>query len=56
MANDIKVQKTVFNSTEFNRVVNRNFTTFTQPVIEEDPDTVEELFRLYEKSNAVTLV
>lgn len=49
MANDIKVQKTVFNNTEFNRVVNRNFTTFTQPVIEEDPDTVEELFRLYEK-------
>lgn len=49
MANDIKIQKTVFNATEFNKVVNNSFTTFTQPVQEEDTDTVEELFRLYEK-------
>lgn len=49
MANDINIQKTVFNSTEFGRIVNRNFTTFTQPIPEEDTDTVDELFRLYEK-------
>lgn len=47
--NDIKIQKTVFNATEFNRVVNRSFSTFTQPVAEEDADTIENFFRLYEK-------
>jgi hypothetical protein len=49
MDNDVQIQKTVFNSTEFGKVVNRNFSTFTQPVPEEDTDTVDELFRLYEK-------
>jgi hypothetical protein len=49
MANDIQIQKTVFNSTEFGKIVNRNFSTFTQPVPEEDTDTVDEFFRLYEK-------
>jgi hypothetical protein len=49
MGNDIKIQKTVYNATEFNKVVNRSFTTFTQPTVEEDTDTVDELFRLYEK-------
>ncbi len=47
--NDIKIQKTVFNATEFNRVVDRSFSTFTQPVVEEDTDTVENFFRLYDK-------
>jgi len=49
MGNDIKIQKTVYNATEFNKVVDRSFTTFTQPTVEEDTDTVDELFRLYEK-------
>ena len=49
MANDIQIQKTVFSATEFNKVVDNTFKTFTQPVPEEDPDTPEELFRLYEK-------
>jgi hypothetical protein len=49
MANDIQIQKTVFNTTEFNKVVNSSFTTFTQPVPAEDTDTPQELFRLYEK-------
>jgi hypothetical protein len=49
MANDINIQKTVFSSTEFNKVIDNNFKTFTQPVPEEDTDTPEELFRLYEK-------
>jgi hypothetical protein len=46
---DIQIQKTVFNATEFNRVVDRSFSTFTQPVVEEDTDTVENFFRLYDK-------
>ena len=49
MANDINIQKTVFSTVKFNKVVDNTFKTFTQPVLEEDPDTPEELFRLYEK-------
>jgi len=49
MANDINLQKTVFSSTEFNKVIDSTFKTFTQPVPAEDTDTPEELFRLYEK-------
>jgi hypothetical protein len=49
MGNDIQIQKTVFNAAEFNKVVDRSFSTFTQPVAEEDVDTVENFFRLYEK-------
>jgi hypothetical protein len=49
MANDIEIKKTVFDTTEFNKVVDTTFKTFTQPVTAEDTDTPEELFRLYEK-------
>jgi hypothetical protein len=49
MDNDVKIQKTVYNSVEFDKVVDRSFNTFVQPVAEEDPDTVDEFFRLYEK-------
>ena len=49
MGNDISIIKTVFDTTEFNKVVDTSFKTFTQPVPAEDLDTPEELFRLYEK-------
>ena len=49
MDNNIQVLKTVFNTDKFNKVVDTSFKTFTQPVPEEDLDTPEELFRLYEK-------
>ena len=49
MANNIELKKTVFSTTEFNRVVSTAFETFTQPIPEEDTDTPDELFRLYEK-------
>jgi len=49
MANDISIQKTVFSTTDFNKVVDNSFKTFIQPVPAQDPDTPEELFRLYEK-------
>lgn len=49
MANDVNIQKTVFSATEFTKVVDTTFKTFTQPVPAEDTDTVEEFFRLYEK-------
>jgi hypothetical protein len=49
MANSIEIKKTVFNAEQFDKVVDRTFSTFTQPVAEGDLDTPEELFRLYEK-------
>ena len=49
MANTVEIKKTVFNTEQFNRVVDRTFNTFTQPTTQEDLDTPEELFRLYEK-------
>lgn len=49
MANDINIQKTVYSTTEFGKVVDTTFKTFTQPVPAQDPDTPDELFRLYEK-------
>ena len=49
MANDIQLQKTVFGKVDFSKVVDTSFKTFIQPIPEEDPDTPEELFRLYDK-------
>jgi hypothetical protein len=49
MDSNVRVVKTVFNTDKFNKVVDTSFKTFTQPVPEEDTDTPEELFRLYEK-------
>jgi hypothetical protein len=49
MAKEVTIQKTVFSTVDFNKVINSTFSTFTQPVPEEDRDTPEELFRLYEK-------
>lgn len=49
MANDIQIVRTAFNTTEFGKVVDTSFNTFTQPVVQENLDTVEEFFRLYNK-------
>jgi len=49
MDSNIQIVKTVFSTDKFNKVVDTTFKTFTQPVPEEDTDTPEELFRLYEK-------
>lgn len=49
MANDLQIQKTVFSTVDFGKVVDSTFKTFTQPVPQDDPDTPEEFFRLYEK-------
>jgi hypothetical protein len=48
MAN-IRVKKTVYNKNEFEKVVDTSFNTFTDDIEEQDKDTVEELFRLYDK-------
>lgn len=49
MANEIRLKKDVFNSEKYNKVIDRSFNEFVDPTPEQDTDTVEELFRLYEK-------
>jgi len=48
MAN-ITVKKTVFKKDDFVKAVDTTFSTYVEPVVEVDNDTVEELFRLYNK-------
>jgi hypothetical protein len=45
----IRIQKDSYNSNQFSTIVDREFKTFIKPAIEIDTDTVEELFRLYDK-------
>lgn len=49
MANDIRIQKTVLNKEEFDKVIDSSFSSFVDPIAEVDTDTIEELFRLYGK-------
>lgn len=45
----VNTQKTVTSKADFDKVVDSSFKFFVGPTEEEDNDTVEELFRLYEK-------
>lgn len=47
MANEIKIQKTVFDKEQFKKVVNNEFTTFVQPAEEDTGVTVAEFFENY---------
>jgi len=49
MANEVRVIKTVYNKKDFDKVIDRSFKTYAQPVEEVDEPTVEELFTLYDK-------
>jgi len=49
MVEEVKLQKTVYDPIKFPKVVDTSFKTFAKPVPAEDTDTVEELFRLYNK-------
>lgn len=49
MANEIQLKKTVIRKDNLENVVDTSFNYFAKPVVQEDPDTVEELFRLYSK-------
>lgn len=49
MAEEVRLVKTVLDRTKFNTVVDTSFKTFTKTTPIQDTDTVEELFRLYEK-------
>jgi hypothetical protein len=45
----INIIKSAYRTNEIDRVVDKEFKTFTKPVEEVDTDTIEELFRLYDK-------
>ena len=49
MAEKVKLQKTLQDKQDFNTVISKEFNTFVQPSDEIDTDTVNELFRLYDK-------
>lgn len=50
MANQkVQIRKTVYDNAGLSKIVDREFKAFAEPVPEQDPDTVEELFRLYDK-------
>lgn len=49
MAEKIELRNSTVNLNEFQQVVDTSFKYFTKPVEQQDPDTVEELFRLYRK-------
>lgn len=50
MARDrIQIRKDSYKSDQFNNLVDREFKTYTKPKEEIDNDTVEEVFRLYDK-------
>ena len=53
MAKRVEIKKTVFNKKTFKEVIDTRFKEFKElpPVV--DPDTVEELFRLYDKLYAL---
>ena len=56
MGKTVKITKTVFNSEEYSDVIDRQFKIFKQPEPIVDTDTVEELFRLYEKFYALIAI
>ena len=45
----VRIQKESYRSDQFNNLVDREFKTFVKPELVVDTDTVEELFRLYNK-------
>jgi len=49
MAEQVQLKQRTVNSQEFNKVVDTSFNYFTQPEVVADPDTIDELFRLYDK-------
>jgi len=49
MASEIRIQKNVFNKKQFDRVIDRSFSTFAQPEIVDEETTIAEFFDLYEK-------
>lgn len=48
MANEVKITKTVYNKTQFDKVVDRTFKTYNQPTEQDQGPTIEQFFLDYE--------
>lgn len=49
MANEIKIQKKVYDKQKFDKVIDRTFKTYAQPPAVEEEPTIEEFFALYDQ-------
>lgn len=49
MAERVELKQTLLTNSKFKEIVDPSFKYFTEPSPVQDPDTVEELFRLYNK-------
>lgn len=49
MDKNVRLSRTVKEKDDLSKIISSAFTTFIQPENLPDPDTVEELFRLYDK-------
>ena len=50
MANQkVQIKKTVYSSAGLSKIVDREFKAFADPAPAQDTDTLDELFRLYDK-------
>ena len=49
MGRKVDIKRTVFEKESYKQVIDRKFKFFKEPEPLIDPDTVEELFRLYDK-------
>tara|TARA_B100001113_G_C21106568_1_gene621138 strand:- start:719 stop:1063 length:345 start_codon:yes stop_codon:yes gene_type:complete len=47
MANEVKIQKKVYDPTTFNKVIDRSFKTYAQPPDPVTEPTVDDFFKLY---------
>ena len=45
----IQIQVQSYRRDQIQTALDTEFTTFVDPILESDPDTIEELFRLYDK-------
>jgi len=53
MAKKVEIKKTVFDKKEYRGIIDSKFKFFREPEPVVDPDTIEELFRLYDKLYAL---
>lgn len=49
MASEVKIEKKVYTKDQFDKVVDRSFKTYAQPVPVEEQPTVEDFFVLYDQ-------
>ena len=49
MANEVKIQKKVYDPKTFNKVIDRKFKTFAQPPDQALEPTIDDFFNLYEQ-------